>query len=110
VYRRAHEHYLKGLFLLESRMGDWIERSFDEFTAAVAIDDSFAPAHAGLSRCYATAALRSSGQPFRIIRDWRDGGERSEAEARRALALDSEHGPAHSALAQIHWMRYQLAD
>jgi len=110
VDRRAHEHYLKGLFLLESRMGDWIERSFEEFSAAVAIDDSFAPAHAGLSRCYATAALRSSGQPFRNIRDWRDGVDRSEAEARRALALDPEHGPAHSALAQIHWMRYQLAD
>jgi TolB-like protein/tetratricopeptide (TPR) repeat protein len=110
VDRRAHEHYLKGVFLLESRIGSWLESSFDEFTAAVKIDDSFAPAHAGLSRCYLTAGVRSGAQASRIIRDWRDGVDHAEAEARAALALDPELGPAHSALAQVHWMRFRLAD
>jgi serine/threonine-protein kinase len=109
VNRLAHEHYLKGSFLLDNRIGSWLETSFDAFSAALALDPGSAPAHVGLSRCYATAALRSSGRglpPF--IHSWREGFDKAESEARSAIAIDPEYGSAHSALAAVLWVRFRL--
>ncbi len=89
----AHEAYLRGRYFWMKQTEEGIQKALPYFEQAVAIDPSYAPAHAGLSDVYWD--LASGFEP--------DSGERRKARekgrvaADRALELDDTLADAHVA-------------
>ena len=50
----AYSLYLEGRYLWNKRPGDVVWQTLDRFERAIAIDPSFAPAHAALAGVYGT--------------------------------------------------------
>lgn len=88
----TYELYLRGRYVFNSRPGrDGIRQAARFFEQAIALDPSFARAHAGLSDAHARLATFGYGAP-------REEFARAQAAARTALALDSALAEAHAAL------------
>jgi tetratricopeptide (TPR) repeat protein len=73
---------------------DGINAAIECFSQAAGRDGTYAPAHAGLSLAYYTAALYN-------VRAYRDVLPRAKAAAQRAVALDDYLPDAHAALANV---------
>jgi TolB-like protein/tetratricopeptide (TPR) repeat protein len=92
----AYDQYLKGRFFWHKMTSDGIRRSMTCFNEALALDQGFAPAYAGLADCYAQMGSIRVGQmkPLEAL---------SEARSylQRAFELDETLAEAHSTLALV---------
>jgi serine/threonine-protein kinase len=82
----AYNEYLRGKFLLDSRLGGWREPAVAAFRKAIELDPGFAPPYAGL----AMATTVNSGRGPQ----WEKGRQL----ANKALELDPDFAGGHAAL------------
>lgn len=99
----AHELYLRGREAWNQRTGPSIQASIDYFERAVAIDEEYAAAWAGLADAYAivssyTRASTEASHPL------------AHRAAERALAIDSTLGEPYAALGMIGWGQRPAAE
>jgi len=98
----AFDAYLKARYHLHSMHPVEMQKSIKDFEQAVALDPSYAPAHAGLASAWALLAIA----PFDLIPP-REAMPKAEAAAKKSLALDEDLYEAHLALALVnhhyHW-------
>lgn len=96
----AYQLYLKGRFHWNKRNEEGIRKSIDYFEQAIALDQRFALAYAGLADAYnlmASYSARPLATPFL----------RAKATALKALRLDDKLAEAHAALAAVKlWREY----
>jgi TolB-like protein len=97
----AHDHYLLGLAAQRSREVSRLSESVAHLEQAVALDPSYAQAHAALANSLLLAMGYSGGR-------WTGGPTdplaRAEQAAYKALALDASLSDAHGALGNV--LRY----
>jgi adenylate cyclase len=91
---RAHDAYLLGLARWHHRSADDLLRARDFFRQAIAEDDEYALAHAGLALTYATLPTYTDIPADEAI-------EEGYAAAARALALNAHLAEAHAAIGHI---------
>jgi TolB-like protein/DNA-binding winged helix-turn-helix (wHTH) protein len=95
------EAYLRGRFEISRRYDRGLHEPPDAarafFERAIALDPSYAPAHAGLADFYRERAI---GEDEGAEQAWR----LAEQYATQALSLDGENAEAHTAIAQIKLM------
>jgi serine/threonine-protein kinase len=94
---QAYDAYLKGLYFWNQRGADGIRKAIDHFSAAVAIDRSYAMAYAGLANAYSHAPSFDVMPPDTAF-------PRASEAAKRALQLDSTLADAHAALGYIRML------
>jgi TolB-like protein/Tfp pilus assembly protein PilF len=92
----AYQTYLKGRYHWNKRTQEGIERGIDYFTAAIALDPSYALAYAGLADSYALLgaveyAALSPGEAM----------QRAREATLKALAIDDTLAEAHASLAYV---------
>ena len=92
---RAHDAYLLGLARWHARTEEDLLRALDYFNEAIAEDDSYAPAHAGLALTWAVLP------GYRADVDAGEAAEKGSAAAARALALNAQMAEGHAAIGQI---------
>ena len=103
LYRRytenalAHEAYLKGRTHLARYTKESTLAAVADFEDALRLDQSYAPAHAGLAM--ASAQMRIRFSPQAELENWTD---RAEHEAGLALKLEPHLAEAHEALAAVY--------
>jgi tetratricopeptide (TPR) repeat protein len=86
--------YLRGIYFGEQRTSESLERSRDDFSAAIAKDPTYAPAYAGLSNTY--NLLRE----YSVMPD-AEAYPKAKAAAEQAIALDPKLPQAHASLGFI---------
>jgi serine/threonine-protein kinase len=89
----AYNLYLQGRFLL-NQGGDGIRKALEVFERAIALDSTYALAHAGIADVYAVIATFGDLPPHEAF-------PRAEAAARRAFQLDSSLAEPRSTLAGV---------
>ena len=89
----AYEAYLKGRYFLQQGGESTAARARQFFEEAIAADQGFAAAHAGLAHYFATTDALAPAQAM----------PRAELSARRALELDPSSAAGHAALAFVHY-------
>jgi TolB-like protein/Flp pilus assembly protein TadD len=89
----AYALYLEGRYLWNKRPGDVVWQALDRFERAIAIDPSFAPAHAALAGVYGTLGAWEFGvlPPAEAL-------AKAKAAATRALELDPQLAAGHTAV------------
>jgi tetratricopeptide (TPR) repeat protein len=89
----AYSLYLEGRYLWNKRPGDVVWQALDRFERAIALDPSFAPAHAALASVYGTLGAWESGllPPAEAL-------AKAKAAAARALELDPQLAAGHTAI------------
>ncbi len=96
----AYSLYLEGRYLWNKRPGDVVWQARDRFQRAIAMDPTFAPAHAALAAVYGTLGAWEFGvlAPAEAL-------AKAKASARRALELDPELAAGQTALgyATLHF-------
>ncbi len=91
---KAYEHYLRGRHLWNQRSASALERSVEEFKAALAIDAGHAPAQAGIADSYVILGVYSHRPPDEVM-------PKAKMAAEQALAIDGSLAEAHTALACV---------
>jgi tetratricopeptide (TPR) repeat protein len=91
VRPEAYEAYLKGVYFWDKRSDEGLRLAVEYFQQAIAVDPSYAPAHAGLAIAYASTGFWGVQAPVEIA------GKIEEAAA-RALELDETLPAAHAAM------------
>ncbi len=91
---RAHDAYLLGLARWHARTEEDLRRALEYFQEALAEDDTYAPAYAGLALTWAVLPAYSD-----VPVD--SAAELGSAAAARALALNAQQAEAHAAIGQI---------
>ena len=94
--RTAYHHYLKGRFYWSKRYAGGLKTSMSEFTRAIAEDNHYALAFAGLADALVFLGLYSIERPREVF-------AHAETQVHHALALDERLPEAHTSLALIHW-------
>jgi TolB-like protein/DNA-binding winged helix-turn-helix (wHTH) protein/Tfp pilus assembly protein PilF len=87
----AHDAYLRGLQGWNLRTRGGFQQAIADFTSAIELDPSYAPAFSGLARVYSLAPI-FMGMPAG------EAAPKALDAARRALALDETQADAHCAL------------
>ncbi len=87
----AHDSYLRGLYLWNTRSEDGFLKAIEYFQRAVSRDPEYAEAHVGLAVCYVTLGWYCALPTV-------DAYRRATSAATRALALDEGLAEAHTAL------------
>ncbi len=102
VQPAAYDAYLKARYNLHQMKPAAITRSIEDFERAIAMDQNYAPAYAGLASAYALLAIA----PFDCLPP-HEAMPKAEKAARKSLELDSSFAEAHTALALVnhhyHW-------
>jgi serine/threonine-protein kinase len=101
----AYEAYLKGRYEWNRRTPASLRRALEHFKSAIALDPTYAPAHAALADCYNQfgTVLVGTGSP----REYRP---LAAAAAIRALQIDPYSAEAHAALAYTQHYDLRWAD
>jgi serine/threonine-protein kinase len=101
----VYEAYLKGRYAWNQRTPASLRVAVEQFTRALELDATYAPAHAALADCYNQfgTVLVGTGSP----REYRP---RAAAAAIKALRLDPNSAEAHAALGFVHHYEWQWAD
>jgi serine/threonine protein kinase/Flp pilus assembly protein TadD len=86
---RAYEYYLRGRQCFHQFRRKSIEFAREMFGRAIAIDEAYAPAHAGAADCSSFLHMYWGGAPADL--------EQADAASRRALELDPGSSEAHAA-------------
>jgi TolB-like protein/Tfp pilus assembly protein PilF len=87
----AHEAYLQGLHDWDLRTKPGAGRAIAEFQHAIALDPSYAPAHAALARAYSRAPVVGAMLPIESM-------PKAKEAALRAIALDPSLAAGHTTL------------
>jgi len=87
----AHDLYLRGLFLWNTRSEEGFLQAIEYFQRAVSRDPEYAEAHVGLAVCYVTLGWYCALPTVEAYR-------RATSAATRALALDEGLAEGHTAL------------
>jgi serine/threonine-protein kinase len=90
----AYQLYLKGLYHWNKRTAESLKTSIDYFNQAIAKDQNYAQAYAGLGMTYVLLPEYSAGKPEEAM-------PKGKAAAKRALNLDETLAEAHTALAMV---------
>jgi TolB-like protein/cytochrome c-type biogenesis protein CcmH/NrfG len=90
---QAYEAYLKGRYVWLQRTSDAYRQAKEYFEQAIALDPTYAPAHAGLADAYQFLAQG--------VQDRKENFERAKKACQRALALDPNLPEAHASLGLI---------
>jgi TolB-like protein/DNA-binding winged helix-turn-helix (wHTH) protein/Flp pilus assembly protein TadD len=90
----AYQAYLRGRYFWGNRGAENLKKAIEEFNQAIALDDKYALAFAGLADCY--NALPAYGSLSR-----REAYPKARAAARKALEIDNTLAEAHAALGRI---------
>jgi Tfp pilus assembly protein PilF len=96
----VYQEYLQGRFFVDQGRPESIEKARLAFEKAIALDPTFAPAHAGLADVYGWQAYLYA-EPFIFA-------AKSEAAARRAIELDPGLAVPHALLGDV--LRYYKWD
>ena len=101
----VYKAYVKGRYALNQRTRESLQVALKEFTRAVELDATYAPAHAALAEIYNQFAtvLVGSGSP----REYRP---KAAAEAIKALQIDPNSAEAHLALGFVHHYEWRWTD
>jgi TolB-like protein len=93
---KAYGLYLEGRYLWNKRPGEVVWQALERFEQAIALDPSFAPAHAALSSVYATLGAWEYGvlPPGEAL-------TKAKAAAARALALDPHLAAVQTAVGYV---------
>jgi TolB-like protein/Tfp pilus assembly protein PilF len=94
----AYQAYLLGRQRCEKRTTASTYEAMRHYERALALDPTFAAAHAGLSCAYLLLFGNSGQSPDEML-------ARAQAAADRALELDDHLAEAHAALADVKWYR-----
>ena len=92
----AYELCLRGKSFREQATEEGARKAIEYFQRAIAIDPTYAPAHAGLADCY-----RLLGAPGWEVEQPADLLRKAKAGAERALALDPQSAEAHAVLSMV---------
>lgn len=96
----AYQLYNKGRFFWNNRSSEDLRKSITFYEQAIAKDENYAPAHAGLAESYVLLQLFSQSQE-------KDFFPKARQAAEKALSLDANLAEAHTALAlykeQYEW-------
>ena len=89
----AYSLYLEGRYLWNKRPGEVVWQALDRFERAIAMDPTFAPAHAALAAVYGTLGAWESGvlPPAEAL-------AKAKVAAARALELDPQLAAGHTAV------------
>ncbi len=101
----VYEAYLKGRYEWNQRTQQSLQLAVAQFTRAVELDPSYAPAHAALADCFNQlgTVLVGGGSPQQYR-------PRAAAEAIKALQIDPYSAEAHAALGFVeHYQRQWIA-
>ena len=96
VVPEAYEAYLRGRYEAEKRTPEAFQDAAKYFQKAIAKDDTFAAAYAGLADTYLSMANYQMGPPETLIPIARQAAE-------KALQLDDRLAQAHTSLAAIRF-------
>jgi serine/threonine-protein kinase len=96
----AHEYYLRGLFHFNRFTPDGFQKAIEYFNRAIAVDNRYASAFAGLANAYVEMAFFTFSAPG----EWMPKARKA---VNTALALDATLDEAHNSLAIIK-MYYDL--
>jgi serine/threonine-protein kinase len=101
----AYEAYLRGRFEWNQRTKESLTRAVADFTQAIALDPTYAPAHAALADCYNQFGTQmvGTGSP-------RDFRPQAAAAAVQALQIDPYSAEAHAALGYVRHYDWQWAE
>ncbi len=94
----AYEAYMRGRFQLAKRTADGFSKAVECFEQAIAADDGYALAYAGLADCFTlltTARYVDALEPASL--------RRARHAAERAIALDDQLAEAHSAMGFVRF-------
>ena len=94
VNAEAYDAYLKGLFELNKRTPEDLQKSITYFDLASQKDPQFAPAYAALAYSYSTAAGWTYLSPTEAF-------PKAKAAAQKSLGLDDSLADAHLAFAEV---------
>lgn len=103
---QAAEHLERGYRTLGEYGPEGLPRAMEEFTAALEIDDTLVPAHAGLALTHVARTFFGSGPMS-------EGYAEAEKWAASALALDPLNADAlavHGWVAFIYWWKWEEAE
>ncbi len=89
---RAYQAYLRGRYFWNRRDAEALQKALGCFREALAADERYAPAFAGLADCYVLLPLYGDVPPHAAF-------PQALAAAERALALDDGLAEAHTSLA-----------
>ena len=104
VNPQAYDEYLLGRHdeLVETR--ESLGQAIAHYRRAIALDSSFADAHAGLSEAYQSLIVNLGMSP-------KEGDPLAKGEAERAVELDSGSALAHSVLGAVRqWLEWRWQD
>jgi serine/threonine-protein kinase len=99
----AYENYLQGRYHLNRRTAPELSAAVENFQAAVARDENFAEAYAGLADAYTLLGLYRAlpaNHAFSL----------AQTAARRALEIDPQLGQAHASIAFVRFLDLDWAD
>ena len=100
----AYELYLRGWDPVLSRSEGGAQKRLGYFQQAIAVDSTYAAAHAGLASAYLRLGLASDpGLPLSKLYAL------AEESARKAIALDDSLGEAHYALGRVRLFTYDFS-
>ena len=101
----VYEAYLKGRYYWNLRTTESIQTAIGHFSHAVALDPTYAPAHAALADCYNQQAtvMIAGGTPQQLR-------PRAAAAAIRALQIDPDSAEAHAALGYVRHYEWRWSD
>jgi eukaryotic-like serine/threonine-protein kinase len=88
----TYDSYLKGRFHLAQRSPDALREAVSDFQHAIASDEHYAPAYAGLADCYSLLAFYGIERPLPLLKN-------AFKTSQRALELDSTLGEAYTSRA-----------
>jgi TolB-like protein/Tfp pilus assembly protein PilF len=98
----AYQWYLKGRYHWEHRRRGFVQHAIQAFQQAIAIDPTYAPAHAGLALCYCVVALYGLRRP-------KDMYEDALVSVDHAIAADDQLAEAHFARAFFKfWLEWEF--
>lgn len=95
VNPEAYDAYLRGRHFGEKRTAPALERALDFYEQAIALDPSFAEAHAGMASTFMLIAIYEYDEPEAAY-------EQARMAANQAIRLDPLAGEAHSVLAHVY--------
>jgi TolB-like protein len=88
----TYDSYLKGRFHLGQRSPDALREAVSDFQHAIASDEHYAPAYAGLADCYSLLAFYGLERPLPLLKN-------AFKTSQHALELDSTLGEAYTSRA-----------
>jgi DNA-binding SARP family transcriptional activator/Tfp pilus assembly protein PilF len=101
----AYRLYLKGRYHWNKRTVEALWKGIECFRQAISLDPDFAPAHAGVSDCYAFL-----GDVGLTAISCREAFSKARQAARRALAIDDALAEAHVSLAHMSLHYFDWAE